>query len=258
MKVFVCIKQIPDSESKIKVKSDSNGIDSTGIKWVMNPYDEFAVEESIKLRESGKATSVTVLSLGPKARVVETLRTALAMGADDAIVIDAPEDLDPSATAKALAGAIKAEGEYKFILTGKVSLDDNAASVSQMIAEHLNIPHSTVISKLELSDSIAIVEREIEGGTREVVQLTLPAVVGANKGLNLPRYASLPGIMKAKKKPVKELTLEMAGASVSDIRVRHINFQLPPEKPPVKILSGDAASQAGELVKLLHEEAKVL
>jgi electron transfer flavoprotein beta subunit len=258
MKVFVCLKQVPDTETKIKLKPDSSGIDTTGIKWIMNPYDEFAVEEAIKMKEAGKASSVTVVTLGPKARAVEVLRTALAMGADDAIVIDAPEDLDPSATAKALAGAIKAEGEFKFVLTGKVAIDDNAASVSQMIAEHLGVPHATVISKLEVADGSAVAEREVEGGTREVVQLTLPAVVGANKGLNMPRYASLPGIMKAKKKPVKELTLDAVGSSTAEVRTRHKNFQLPAEKPPVKMLSGDAAAQASELVKLLREEAKVL
>src|SRR5262245_18148875 len=141
MKVFVCIKQVPDTETKIKLKADSSGIDTTGIKWIMNPYDEFAVEEAIKIKEGGKATAVVAVSAGPKARVVEALRTALAMGADDAIVIDAPEDLDLSATAKALAGAIKAEGgDYRLVLTGKLAIDDNAASVSQMLAEYLGVP----------------------------------------------------------------------------------------------------------------------
>jgi electron transfer flavoprotein beta subunit len=259
MKVFVCVKQVPDTETKIKLKSDATGIDPTGVKWVLNPYDEFAVEEGIKLRESGKATSVVVLSVGPKARVSESLRTALAMGADEAVVIDAPEDLDPSAIAKALAGAIKSEGgEFRFILTGKLAIDDNASSVSQMVAEHLKIPHATVVSKLEVGDATATAERETEGGTREVSQLKYPAVIAANKGLNMPRYASLPGIMKAKKKVIKELTLDAVGASASDIRIRFKGYQMPPEKPAVKNLSGDAAEQARTLVKLLREEAKVI
>lgn len=258
MKVFVCIKQVPDTETKIKLKPDASGIDTAGVKWVMNPYDEFAVEEALKLKEAGKATNVTVVTLGPKARVVEALRTALAMGADDAIVIDAPEDLDPSATAKGLAAAIKAEGDFKFVLTGKLAIDDNAASVSQMIAEHLGVPHATVISKLETNDGSAVAEREIEGGTREVLQLTLPAVVAANKGLNLPRYASLPGIMKAKKKPVKELNFESLGVSSGDVRIKYKNYQMPPEKPPVKMIQGDSATQATTLARLLREEAKVI
>jgi electron transfer flavoprotein beta subunit len=259
MKIYVCIKQVPDTETKIKLKADAGGIDPAGVKWVMNPYDEFAVEEALKLKEAGKAANVTVLSLGPKGRVIESLRTALAMGADDAIVIDAPEDLDPSATAKALAGAIKAEeGDFKFVLTGKLAIDDNLSSVSQMLAENLNIPHATVISKLEAGDSSAMVERETEGGTREVLQLQLPSVVAANKGLNMPRYASLPGIMKAKKKTIKELTLEATGASSGDVRIRFKNFQMPPEKPAVKMLSGDLAEQAKTLTQLLREEAKVI
>lgn len=258
MKIFVCIKQVPDTETKIKLKADSSGIDTAGVKWVMNPYDEYAVEESLKMKEGGKATNVTVLTLGPKTRAVEALRTALAMGADDAIVIDAPEDVDPSTTAKALAAAIKAEGEFKFVLTGKLAIDDNAASVSQMIAEHLGVPHATVISKLEVNDGSAVAERETEGGTREVLQLTLPAVVAANKGLNMPRYASLPGIMKAKKKPVKELTLESVGVTLGEMKTRYKNYQLPPEKPAVKMLSGDAATVASQLARLLREEAKVI
>jgi electron transfer flavoprotein beta subunit len=259
MKVFVCIKQVPDTETKIKLKPDASGIDPAGVKWVMNPYDEFAVEEAIKLKESGKAANVTVLSLGPKARVVESLRTALAMGADDAVVIDAPDNLDPSATAKALAAAIKAEGgDYRFVLTGKLAIDDNAASVGQMIAENLAIPHATVISKLETADSNGTVEREIEGGAREILQLQLPAVIAANKGLNMPRYASLPGIMKAKKKVIKEVALDSLGVSAADSRIRFKGFQMPPEKPAVKMMSGDAAAQASALVKLLREEAKVI
>lgn len=258
MKVYVCIKQVPDTETKIKLKSDASGIDTAGVKWVMNPYDEFAVEEAIKLRDAGKATGVTVFSVGPKSRVVDALRTALAMGADDAVVIDAVEDLDPSAIAKALAGAIKLEGEFRYVLTGKLAIDDNASAVSQMLAENLHIPQATVISKLDVGDTSAIAEREVEGGTREVLELRGPAVIAANKGLNLPRYASLPGIMKAKKKVIKELTLDAVGASLGDVRVRYKNFQMPPDKPAVKMLAGDAGAQAHELATLLRNEAKVI
>jgi electron transfer flavoprotein beta subunit len=258
MKIFVCIKQVPDTETKIKIKADGSGIDGAGVKWVMNPYDEYAVEEAIKLKESGKATNVTVLTVGPKARVVDALRTALAMGADDAIVVDASEDLDSATVAKGLAGAIKGEGDFMMVLSGKLAIDDNAASVSQMLAEALSVPHATVISKLELGDGHATLERETEGGTREILQVKLPAVIAANKGLNMPRYASLPGIMKAKKKVVKELTLEGVGVNASQIRLRMKNYQLPADKPAVKILSGDAAAQAQTLAKLLREEAKVI
>lgn len=257
MRIFVCVKQVPDTETKIKLKPDASGIDPTGIKWVMNPYDEYAVEEAVKSRESGKATSVVVVSVGPKTRVVETLRTALAMGADEAIVVDASDDIDSSMTAKALAAAIKAEGEFGMVMTGKLAIDDNLASVSQMLAENLSIPHTTVVSKLEQGD-VVLAEREVEGGTKEIVQLTKPALIAANKGLNMPRYPSLPGIMKAKKKVIKELTLEGLGVSASDRRTLHKSFQLPPEKPPVKMIEGDAATQAKTLATLLRQEAKVL
>ena len=259
MKIYVCIKQVPDTETKIKLKSDASGIDTAGIKWVMNPYDEYAVEEALKMREAGKATNVTVISVGPKARVSEVLRTALAMGADDAIVVDGPEDLDPSITAKALAGAIKSEGgQFKCVMTGKLAIDDNAASVSQMLAEHLGFPHATVVTKMETTDNQATVERETEGGSREVLQLRLPAIIAANKGLNLPRYASLPGIMKAKKKVIKELTMDAVGATAGDLRIRYKAFALPAEKPAVKMLAGDSAAQASQLVQLLRQEAKVI
>lgn len=258
MKVIVCVKQVPDTETKIKIRADGNGIDTAGVKWVMNPYDEFAVEEAIKIRESGKATNVTVVSLGPKSRVSETLRTALAMGADDAVVIDAPEELDSFSTAKGLAAAIKAEGDFKLILSGKLAIDDNQSSVSQMLAEFLGLPHTTVVAKIEYSDGHLVAEREVEGGTREVVQLTLPALVGANKGLNSPRYASLPGIMKAKKKVIKEIALNTLDTGLQDVRVRFQAFQLPPEKPAAKVIPGDAATASAALVKLLREEAKVI
>ncbi len=258
MKAVVCIKQVPDTETKIKIRADQNGIDPQGIKWVMNPYDEYAVEEAIKMREAGKVSAVHVMSLGPKARVVESLRTALAMGADEAIVIDAPEDLDSSATAKALGAAIKAEGEFKFVLTGKLAIDDNNSAVGQMLAEFLNIPHATVVSKLTLSDSTLLCEREIEGGTREVIELHVPALIAANKGLNMPRYASLPGIMKAKKKVIKELALASLDVSPQDTKYKFVGFQLPPEKPSVKMLAGGAQQQAEQLATLLRNEAKVI
>jgi electron transfer flavoprotein beta subunit len=257
MKIFVCVKQVPDTETKIKLKADASGIDTTGVKWVMNPYDEYAVEEAVKARETGKATSVTVFSVGPKSRIVETLRTALAMGADEAVAIDAPEDLDSSLTAKALAAAMKGEGEFGAVFTGKLAIDDNLSAVSQMLAESLQIPHTTVVAKLEIGD-LMVAEREIEGGTKEIVQLMRPALIGANKGLNMPRYPSLPGIMKAKKKIIKELTLDGLGLASAQAAFKHTAFQLPAEKPPVKMLEGDAAAQSKTLATLLRQEAKVL
>ncbi len=258
MKVFVCIKQVPDTETKIKIRADQNGIETAGVKWIMNPYDEYAVEEAIKLREAGKCTSVVVLSLGPKSRVVEALRTALAMGADEAVVIDAPEDLDASSTAKALAAAIKADGDLKYVLTGKLAIDDNNSAVSQMLADYLDIPHATVVSKMTVNDNSVVCEREVEGGTREVIELTGPALIAANKGLNMPRYASLPGIMKAKKKVIKEVALASLDVGPQDLHYKFVGFELPPEKPGVKMLVGESKQQAEQLAQLLRFEAKVI
>jgi electron transfer flavoprotein beta subunit len=257
MKFLVCIKQVPDTETKIKISSDSSGIDTTAIKWIINPYDEYAIEEALKLKESNPGSSVTVFTLGPKKRVGEALRTALAMGADEGVMIDAPETIDPLVTAKALAAAIKGEGEFNLILTGKSAIDDNASSVGPMLAQILGIPHSSVVAKLSLADNSYTVEREVEGGTLEITQMKGPSLVGATKGLNTPRYASLPGIMKAKKKVLKELDLAGLGIDFK-VSTNFSNFRLPPEKPMTKIMSGDTSTQVSELVRLLRDEAKAL
>ncbi|OFZ16691.1 MAG: electron transfer flavoprotein subunit beta [Bdellovibrionales bacterium RBG_16_40_8] len=258
MRFAVCIKQVPDTESKIKLKSDGSNIDSAGVKWVINPYDEHAIEEAIKLRDANAGSQVLVFTVGPKTRVGEALRTALAMGANEAIAIDAPDQLDSSLTAQALAAALKKEGSFDFVLTGKLAIDDNAACVSQMLAHELNIPHATVISKLTMAGSLLTVEREIEGGTKQILELTLPALISANKGLNIPRYASLPGIMKAKTKIIKDYSLADLGIDIGQMRVKYSQFKLPPEKPPVKMLDGDIAKKVHDLAMLLREEAKVI
>jgi electron transfer flavoprotein beta subunit len=257
MKIFVCIKQVPDTETKIKVGVDGSSIDTATVKWVMNPYDEYAVEEAVKLKESNAGMQVFAVTVGPKKRAGEVLRTALAMGADEGILIDSPENIEPYIAAQALAKAIEQEGGAHLVLTGKLAIDDNASSTGQMVAEILNIPHSTVVSKLQLTPEHVLIERDVEGGAKEIVQMKNPALVGANKGLNMPRYASLPGIMKAKKKVLKELDLAGLGVSATG-KTRVLSLELPPEKPPAKLLQGDAASQAAQLVQLLRDEAKVL
>ena len=186
MKIFVCVKQVPDTETKVKLAADGGSIDTTAIKWVMNPYDEYAVEEAIKLRDANAGSQVFAITLGPKKRAGDVLRTALAMGADEGILVDAPENLDSFATAKALAAVIQQEGDGKVIFTGKMAIDDNASAVPQMVAEFLKVPHTTVVSKFSFSPESIQVERDIEGGAKEVVQMMVPAVVGANKGLNMP------------------------------------------------------------------------
>ena len=258
MKVFVCLKQVPDTETKIKILPDQTGIDTAGIKWVMNPYDEFAVEEAVKFKEKNPTAQVWAITVGPKARAVEVLRTALAMGADEAIVVNSAEALDAITTAQALAAVIGSEGGAHLVLAGKMAIDNSQSSVPQMTAEFLNIPHTTVVSKFEASPEAFTVERDSDGGTKEVVQLMSPSLIAANKGLNLPRYASLPGIMKAKKKVIKEIEYSSLGISTTDQKVKYSSYTLPAEKPAVKLISGDSASQVSQLVQALRNDAKVI
>ncbi len=258
MKIFVCIKQVPDTETKIKLLPDLSGIDPAGIKWVMNPYDEHAVEEAIKFKEKNAGAQVWVVTCGPKTRAVESLRTALAMGADEAIVINAAESVDANSTAKALAKVIQTEGGAHLVFAGKLSIDSNQSAVPQMVAEYLQIPHTSVVSKFESSAENTLVERDVEGGAKEVVQMMNPALVAANKGLNMPRYASLPGIMKAKKKVIKEYEFAALGVESADQKVKYTSYRLPAEKPSAKILTGDVSAQVSQLITSLRDEAKVL
>lgn len=256
MNILVCIKQVPDTETKIKVSGSS--IDTSGIKWVLNPYDEFAVEEALKIKAAKPETQVRVLSVGPKARVVEALRTALAMGADEATVVDAPETLDSLSVAKALMGAAKKIGEFGILLSGKSAIDDNNFAVGQMVAELMGISHVTSVTKADYTEKGALVEREVEGGAKEIIEVDFPAMITTNKGLNNPRYASLPGIMKAKKKTIQEFSLTDVGVDASLVRVQYTHFELPAERPSVQMISGDPQEQAHKLAQLLRQEAKVL
>jgi electron transfer flavoprotein beta subunit len=258
MKIFVCLKQVPDTETKIKILPDQSGVDPAGIKWVMNPYDELAVEEAIKFKEKNPTAQVLAITSGPKTRAVEALRTALAMGADEAIVINSPENLDALSTAKALASVIQTEGPAHLIFSGKLSIDLNQSSVPQMVAEFLSIPHTSVVSKFEATAENTTVERDVEGGAKEVIQMINPSLIAANKGLNMPRYASLPGIMKAKKKVIKEVEFTALSIATTEQKVKYSGFVLPPEKPAAKLLTGDVASQVSQLISALRDEAKVI
>jgi len=257
MRFYVCLKQVPDTETKIKIAADGQSIDPNGIKWVVNPYDEFAIEEAVKTRDANPGSQVHVICVGPKKRTADAVRTALAMGADEGILVDAPEALDPLSTAQVLAKVIQQEGDASLIFTGKSAIDDNAASVPQMVAELLSMPHTSVVSKLTVTAENVVAERDVEGGAKEVVQMTKPAVIAANKGLNMPRYASLPGIMKAKKKILKELDLAGLGITIT-ATVKVTGMEMPADKPAVKMMGGDASQQVSQLVGLLRDEAKVL
>lgn len=258
MKIYVCIKQVPDTETRIKLAGDKQGIDTTGVKWVINPYDEFAIEEAIRFKEANPNAHVTAITLGPQSRVNNALLTAMAMGADDAILVDYDSDLDALGTAQALAAAIRKQGDYHLIYSGKLAIDGNVSAVPLMLAQILDIPHASVVSQIQYAGDKVTASREIEGGTKETFQLTLPAMITANKGLNKPRFASLPGIMKAKKKPLTVVPLAELGVSSANAKVKFTNYDLPPEKPACKMINGDTMTQVNELVRLLQEEAKVL
>jgi electron transfer flavoprotein beta subunit len=257
MQIYVCIKQVPATDTKIKINAGANGIDTTGIKWIMSPYDEFAVEEALRVREKNPGSLVTVVSAGPQ-RVTETIRTALAMGCDSAVWIETPEDIDSFQAAKALAGALQKEPKADLIFTGKQAIDDDCAQVSQLLATFLEIPYVTVALGAEYAAGTVTVKRETEGGTTELISMPMTCLIAAQKGMNEPRFATLPNIMKAKKKEIKQYKLADVGVSDSDRKIRLVNYQLPPAKQPGRKLAGEPPQQAKELVRLLHEEAKVI
>ncbi len=255
MKILVMIKQVPDTATKIRLHAGDVAIQIDGIKWVINPYDEFAIEECLRIREKFGG-EVVVVSLGPS-RVEEALRQGLAMGADRAIHVTTDQVLDSLATSKALAKVAGNEG-FDLIVTGKQAVDDDQAQVGPLVAVELGIPQVTVVIKLEVDVEAGRLraERELEGAS-EIVELPFPAVVTAQRGLNEPRYPTLPNIMKAKKKELKPVAFESLGIDATPM-VRIEELTLPPERPEAKILTGEPEDTAKELARLLHEEAKVI
>lgn len=258
MTIIVLIKQVPDTETKVRITGDKKGIETNDIKWVINPYDEFAIEEGLKTKERLKEGTVTVVTVGP-ARTVEALRTAVAMGADNAIHVKAEGTLDTYLVSKALAEVCKKENG-QIIFTGKQAIDDDQAATFAYVAELLDYPSATVIVKCDISadKTKATLEQEADSGAKNIIETSLPAVIGVNKGINTPRYASLPGIMKAKKKEIKTYTLNDLGLGAETARAIDSDYQLPPERAAGKKLSGDIPTQVKELVRLLREEAKVI
>jgi len=250
LKIAVCIKRVPDTETRVRVGGDGASIDESGVKFIVNPYDEFAIEEALQRKEKAGAGEVVVIALGADA-AQETMRGALAMGADRGVLLKAEKTpADALAVAKALAAELK-DGGYDLILFGKLAVDDANHAVGPMVAELLELPCVTAISKLELEGAKGVAEREIEGGV-EVVEFQLPAVLTAEKGLNTPRYPALKGIMAAKKKPI-----EVKPAALGETRVTVTSLGLPPERKAGRIL-GEGPDVVPELVRLLRTEAKVL
>ena len=278
LKIVVIVRQTPDTEAKIQANASGNGIETSDIKWILNPYDEFAVEEAVQIKEATGAELI-VLTVGPD-RSVEALRTALAMGGDSSIHIkdESFGEMDSYALAKVIASKIKAMGDVDLIFAGKKWIDEESGQVAIQVAEELAIPQATLATRVAVDEGAkkVKVQSEIEGGQR-IVEMTFPALITCERGLNEPRYASLPGIMKAKKKPLEEvlidsidleetgLTQDGLGSAGSRIKVDSID--IPVIKRSLNIIKGEKADtvQADEiqkasenLAKLLREEAKIL
>lgn len=262
MKIAVLIKQVPSSEAKIRVGGDGRSIDTDGVEYVVNPYDEFAMEAALQAKEKFGG-EVVVFGLGG-AKVEESLRQCLALGADQAVVLrDAAFDgSDSLGVARILAAAVKGVGA-DLVLCGKVGIDRDASAVGVMVAELLDLPHVSVVTELEWIDEKSCrVGREIDGGS-ESLEVTLPAVLAANKGLNEPRYASLKGIMMAKKKPMEVKDAAAIGIDVGTVGsaaalTQVVKMDPPAERSAGRRLEGEPAQMVQELVKLLKDEAKVL
>ena len=264
MNILVCLKQVPDTETQIRIAPDSKAIVTDNIKWVMNPYDEYAVEEALRIKEKFGG-EVTIIGVGPQ-RTTEAIRTALAMGADKGILVDDPAltGTDSLGIAKVLAAVIKGL-EYNIILCGKQGVDDDYGVVGANVAELLDIPQVSVVVKLEVSDDGSTIKahKEVEGGTY-VIETTLPALITAQKGLNEPRYASLPGIMKAKKKPLDVKTLADSGIDAGEVgeggaKLQVVELTPPEERAAGKMVDGETPEEkAANLATLLREEAKII
>jgi len=263
MDIVVLLKQVPDTETVIKIGADGKSIDTRGIKWIINPYDEYAVEAALRFKDS-QATNVTVLSVGPQ-RTVESIRAALAMGADKGILVDDPatEGSDALGKAQTLVAALK-QIPYNLIFCGNRAVDDDDNQVGIMVAEILGIPHLGLAVAVELADGRIQIERPVEGAKVKLVA-QLPALVtfgGAHAVWN-PRYPSLPGIMKAKKKPLEVkgladlgLASDQMGASAAKIKIASLELQ--EARQAGLMVEGDTIGKAKELARLLHEEAKVI
>lgn len=258
MEIVVLLKQVPSTESLVEIAGDGVSIKTDDIKWVMNPYDELAVEEALKIREVGEG-QVTILSIGPE-KAVEAIRTALAMGADKGVRIDpGAVKLDGLATAKVLAAALK-DMPYDLIIAGHRAVDDDNYQAGPAVAELLGIPNISMVIKQEIADGKIQCRRTVEGGT-VVIESPLPALISTQRGLNEPRYASLPGIMKAKKKPLDVKSLSDLGLDESTISPKApiTKMMPPPERKGGRIIGGESAQEkVAALVGALKDEAKVI
>ena len=249
MKVVVCVKRVVDHNVKVRVRPDGSGVDTAALKMSMNPFDEIAVEEAVRLKEQGIATEVVAVSCG-LAACQETLRTALAIGADRAILVETDAELQPLAVAKLLEAIVRQE-QPGLVLLGKQAIDDDCNQTGQMLAARAGMPQATFASKVAVSHGLATVTREVDGGL-ETLALRLPAVITADLRLNEPRYVTLPNIMKAKKKPLTTLTPQALGVDVTPrLRTLHV-------REPQGRAAGVKVNDVAALVARLKNEAKVI
>lgn len=255
MNIVVCMKQTFDTEERITIQDGK--ISEGGVEFVINPYDEYAVEEAIRLKEA-HGGEVTVVTVGPD-RAEQAIRTAMAMGADKGILIDGDSlSGDEHTIAKVLAAVIK-DLDYDIILGGYMAVDDGSAQVGPRLAEELGIPHISTITRLEIDGNDVKVEKDVEGDVA-YMEATLPILVTAQQGLNDPRYPSLPGIMKAKRKPLERLTVDDLAIDEDEIAAKTevLDVFLPPEKSAGRILDGELDDQVAELIDILRQEKKVI
>ena len=249
MKALVAVKRVVDYNVKVRVKSDGSGVDIANVKMSMNPFDEIAVEEAVRLKEKGIVTEVIAVSCGPT-QAQETLRTAMAIGADRGILVESAEELQPLAVAKLLK-AVQDKEQAELIILGKQAIDDDSNQVGQMLAALLDLPQATFASKVEVADGKASVTREVDGGL-ETLSISLPAVVTTDLRLNEPRYVTLPNIMKAKKKPIDTMKPEDLGVDVTS-RLKTLKVA-----EPAKRSAGIIVPDVTTLVDKLKNEAKVI
>ena len=249
MKVLVPVKRVVDYNVKVRVKSDNSGVELDNVKMSMNPFDEIAVEEALRLKEKGIVTEVIAISIG-STQVQETIRNALAMGADSGIFVEATNNLEPLNIAKIISSIVKKENIHLLIL-GKQAIDDDMNATGQMIAALLGWPQATFASKIDILDEKAIVSREVDGGI-ENIEVSLPAVISTDLRLNEPRYASLPNIMKAKKKPINQIQVDELNLKIEK------RLEILKVEEPAKRQSGIMLKTVDELVDKLKNEAKVI
>ncbi|RMH37962.1 MAG: electron transfer flavoprotein subunit beta/FixA family protein [Gammaproteobacteria bacterium] len=249
MKILVAIKRVVDANVKVRVKADGSGVDTANVKMSMNPFCEIAVEEAVRLKEKGVANEVVVVSIGPQA-AQETLRTALALGADRAVLVHTEETLDSYHVAQVLAKIVESE-KPDLVLLGKQAIDSDNNQTGQMLAALMDWPQGTFASKVEINDGKLLVTREIDGGL-ETLEMSLPAVVTTDLRLNEPRFASLPNIMKAKRKPLDVIEAESLGVDLTP------HVEVLKVEPPAERKAGIKVASVAELVDKLKNEAKVL